>query len=944
MKDKIVIRGAREHNLKNVDLTIPRDKLVVFTGVSGSGKSSLAFDTLYAEGQRRYVESLSSYARQFLGQMEKPDVDLIEGLSPAISIDQKTTSHNPRSTVGTVTEIYDYLRLLYARIGIPHCPKCGKEVKKQTIDQIVDRILELPERSKLQLLAPVVRGRKGEHVKLLEDAKKSGYVRVRVDGNLYDLSEKIELEKNKKHTIEIVVDRLVVKDGIQKRLTESIETVTSLTGGLLVVDVNQGEEELVFSQNFSCPDCGIDLMEIEPRLFSFNNPSGACPTCTGLGMQMKFDENLIVPNDSLSILKGAIVAPGYNSISAKDSMSRVLFEALSERYGFSLETPFKDLPEKIRKIIFYGTGGEKLRITYTNYRGTGTYDYEYDGLINNLQRRYNETSEGMRGEYEEYMTNIQCPDCHGQRLRPEVLAITVGGKNISQLTKLSVAEIQTFFSELALSGREEMIGQRILKEVNARIGFLMDVGLEYLTLSRAAGTLSGGEAQRIRLATQIGSGLVGVVYILDEPSIGLHQRDNDKLLKSLQHLRDIGNSLIVVEHDEDTMYAADCIVDIGPGAGKDGGEVICVGSVEEIKACERSVTGDYLSGRKRIEVPKTRRKFESEHVIQIRGAGENNLKNIDVDIPMGIFTCVTGVSGSGKSSLVNEILYKRLARDLNRAKLRPGAHGEMIGHEVLDKVIDIDQSPIGRTPRSNPATYTGVFDLIRDVFTQTTEAKMRGYQKGRFSFNVKGGRCEACAGDGIIKIEMHFLPDIYVPCEVCQGKRYNRETLEVKYKGKSISDVLEMTVEEALAFFENIPRIKTKLQTLNDVGLSYVRLGQSSTTLSGGEAQRVKLATELSKKSTGRTMYILDEPTTGLHTADVHKLVEILQQLAEGGNTVVVIEHNLDVIKTADYIIDLGPEGGDKGGMVIAKGTPEEICKVNESYTGKYLKSLIEKG
>ncbi|WP_312061396.1 excinuclease ABC subunit UvrA, partial [Anaerotignum sp.] len=812
MKDKIVIRGAREHNLKNVDLTIPRDKLVVFTGVSGSGKSSLAFDTLYAEGQRRYVESLSSYARQFLGQMEKPDVDLIEGLSPAISIDQKTTSHNPRSTVGTVTEIYDYLRLLYARIGIPHCPKCGKEVKKQTIDQIVDRILELPERSKLQLLAPVVRGRKGEHVKLLEDAKKSGYVRVRVDGNLYDLSEKIELEKNKKHTIEIVVDRLVVKEGIQKRLTESIETVTSLTGGLLVVDVNQGEEELVFSQNFSCPDCGIDLMEIEPRLFSFNNPSGACPTCTGLGMQMKFDENLIVPNDSLSILKGAIVAPGYNSISAKDSMSRVLFEALSERYGFSLETPFKDLPEKIRKIIFYGTGGEKLRITYTNYRGTGTYDYEYDGLINNLQRRYNETSEGMRGEYEEYMTNIQCPDCHGQRLRPEVLAITVGGKNISQLTKLSVAEIQTFFSELALSGREEMIGQRILKEVNARIGFLMDVGLEYLTLSRAAGTLSGGEAQRIRLATQIGSGLVGVVYILDEPSIGLHQRDNDKLLKSLQHLRDIGNSLIVVEHDEDTMYAADCIVDIGPGAGKDGGEVICVGSVEEIKACERSVTGDYLSGRKRIEVPKTRRKFESEHVIQIRGAGENNLKNIDVDIPLGIFTCVTGVSGSGKSSLVNEILYKRLARDLNRAKLRPGAHGEMIGHEVLDKVIDIDQSPIGRTPRSNPATYTGVFDLIRDVFTQTTEAKMRGYQKGRFSFNVKGGRCEACAGDGIIKIEMHFLPDIYVPCEVCQGKRYNRETLEVKYKGKSISDVLEMTVEEALAFFENIPRIKTKLQ------------------------------------------------------------------------------------------------------------------------------------
>ncbi len=944
MKDKIVIRGAREHNLKNVDLTIPRDKLVVFTGVSGSGKSSLAFDTLYAEGQRRYVESLSSYARQFLGQMEKPDVDLIEGLSPAISIDQKTTSHNPRSTVGTVTEIYDYLRLLYARIGIPHCPKCGKEIKKQTIDQIVDRIAGLPERSKLQLLAPVVRGRKGEHMKLLEDAKKSGYVRVRVDGHLYDLSEKIELEKNKKHTIEIVVDRLVVKEGMQKRLTESIETVTSLTGGLLIVDVNQGEDELVFSQNFSCPDCGIDLMEIEPRLFSFNNPSGACPTCTGLGMQMKFDENLIVPNDSLSIAKGAIVAPGYNSISAKDSMGRVLFEALADRYGFSLDTPFRELPEKIKKIIFYGTGGEKLRITYSNYRGTGTYDYDFDGLIPNLQRRYNETSEGMRGEYEEYMTNIQCPDCHGQRLRPEVLAITVGGKNISQLTQLSVAEIQKFFQTLVLNEREEMIAQRILKEVNARIGFLMDVGLEYLTLARAAGTLSGGEAQRIRLATQIGSGLVGVVYILDEPSIGLHQRDNDKLLKSLQHLRDIGNSLIVVEHDEDTMYAADCIVDIGPGAGKDGGEVLCVGSVEDIMACGRSLTGDYLSGRKRIEVPRERRAFVPDQVLKIKGAGENNLKNIDVDIPLGIFTCVTGVSGSGKSSLVNEILYKRLARDLNRAKLRPGLHKDMLGQEKLDKVINIDQSPIGRTPRSNPATYTGVFDMIRDVYAQTTEAKMRGYQKGRFSFNVKGGRCEACGGDGIIKIEMHFLPDIYVPCEICQGKRYNRETLEVKYKGKSISDVLEMTVEEALAFFENIPRIKTKLQTLYDVGLSYVKLGQASTTLSGGEAQRVKLATELSKKSTGRTMYILDEPTTGLHTADVHKLVQIIQKLAEGGNTIVVIEHNLDVIKTADYIIDMGPEGGDKGGMVIAKGTPEEICRVKKSYTGQYLKDIIEKG
>ncbi|KXL52383.1 UvrABC system protein A [Anaerotignum neopropionicum] len=944
MKDKIVIRGARAHNLKNVDLTIPRDKLVVFTGVSGSGKSSLAFDTLYAEGQRRYVESLSSYARQFLGQMDKPDVDLIEGLSPAISIDQKTTSHNPRSTVGTVTEIYDYLRLLYARIGIPHCPKCGKEIKKQTIDQIVDRILELPERTKLQLLAPVVRGRKGEHVKLLEDAKKSGYVRVRVDGILYDLSEKIQLEKNKKHTIELVIDRLVVKEGIQKRLTESIETVSALTGGLLVVDVNQGEEELVFSQNFSCPDCGIDLMEIEPRLFSFNNPSGACPTCTGLGMQMKFDESLLVPNDSLSILGGAINAPGYNSISTKDSMSRVLFEALAEKYNFSLDIPFRELPENIKKIIFYGTGGEKLRITYSNCRGTGTYDYDYDGLIPNLQRRYTETSEAMRGEYEEYMTNIQCPDCHGQRLRPEVLAITIGGKNISELTDLPISLTQKFFQNLVLSGREEMIAHRILKEVNARIGFLMDVGLEYLTLARAAGTLSGGEAQRIRLATQIGSGLVGVVYILDEPSIGLHQRDNDKLLKSLQRLRDIGNSLIVVEHDEDTMYAADCIVDIGPGAGKEGGEVLCVGSVQEIMACERSITGDYLSGRKKIEVPKERRPFALENVIKISGAAENNLKDIDVEIPMGVFTCVTGVSGSGKSSLVNEILYKRLARDLNRAKLRPGVHEEMMGYEKLDKVIDIDQSPIGRTPRSNPATYTGVFDMIRDVFTQTTEAKMRGYQKGRFSFNVKGGRCEACAGDGIIKIEMHFLPDIYVPCEVCQGKRYNRETLEVKYKGKTIADVLEMTVEEALTFFENIPRIKAKLQTLYDVGLSYVHLGQSSTTLSGGEAQRVKLATELSRKSTGKTMYILDEPTTGLHTADVHKLVHIIQRLTEGGNTVVVIEHNLDVIKTADYIIDLGPEGGDKGGMVVASGTPEEICNIAHSYTGQYLKGVIQKG
>ena len=941
MKDKIVIKGARAHNLKNVDLTIPRDQLVVFTGVSGSGKSSLAFDTIYAEGQRRYVESLSSYARQFLGQMEKPDVDLIEGLSPAISIDQKTTSHNPRSTVGTVTEIYDYLRLLYARIGIPHCPKCGKEIKKQTIDQIVDRIMELPERTKLQLLAPVVRGRKGEHVKLLEDAKKSGYVGVRVDGILYDLSEKIELEKNKKHNIEIVVDRLMVKEGMQMRLTESIETASALSGGLLIVDVNQGEDELLFSQSFSCPDCGVDLMEIEPRMFSFNNPSGACPTCTGLGMQMKFDEQLIVPNEELSIMQGAITAPGYNSVNAKGSMSKVLFDALAAKYGFSLETPFKDLPRKIKDIIFYGAK-EKLRITYSNVRGTGTYDYAFEGVINTLRRRYNETSEAMRAEFEEYMTNIECPDCHGKRLRPEVLAITVNGKNISEVTELSIGKMQEFFQSLTLTERENMIAERILKEIHARVGFLIDVGLEYLTLSRTAGTLSGGESQRIRLATQIGSGLVGVVYILDEPSIGLHQRDNDKLLATLKHLRDIGNSLIVVEHDEDTMRAADFVVDIGPGAGRGGGEIVAAGSVEEIMAVERSVTGAYLSGRKKIEVPKERRPFVQDHKLVIRGAAENNLKNIDVEIPLGVFTCVTGVSGSGKSSLINEILYKRLAKELNRAKTRAGRHEEMLGLEKLDKVINIDQSPIGRTPRSNPATYTGLFDMIRDVFAQTTEAKVRGYQKGRFSFNVKGGRCEACSGDGIVKIEMHFLPDIYVPCEVCHGKRYNRETLEVKYKGKTISDVLDMTVEEALQFFENIPRIKNKLQTLYDVGLSYVQLGQSSTTLSGGEAQRVKLATELSRKSTGKTVYILDEPTTGLHTADVHKLVQILQRLTEGGNTVIVIEHNLDVIKTADYIIDLGPEGGDGGGTIVAVGTPEEICRVPASYTGKYLKPLLD--
>ena len=848
---------------------------------------------------------------------------------------------NPRSTVGTVTEIYDYLRLLYARIGIPHCPKCGKEIKKQTIDQIVDRIMELPERTKLQLLAPVVRGRKGEHVKLLEDAKKSGYVRVRVDGILYDLSEKIELEKNKKHNIEIVVDRLMVKEGMQMRLTESIETASALSGGLLIVDVNQGEDELLFSQSFSCPDCGVDLMEIEPRMFSFNNPSGACPTCTGLGMQMKFDEQLIVPNEELSIMQGAITAPGYNSVNAKGSMSKVLFDALAAKYGFSLETPFKDLPRKIKDIIFYGTK-EKLRITYSNVRGTGTYDYAFEGVINTLRRRYNETSEAMRAEFEEYMTNIECPDCHGKRLRPEVLAITVNGKNISEVTELSIGKMQEFFQSLTLTERENMIAERILKEIHARVGFLIDVGLEYLTLSRTAGTLSGGESQRIRLATQIGSGLVGVVYILDEPSIGLHQRDNDKLLATLKHLRDIGNSLIVVEHDEDTMRAADFVVDIGPGAGRGGGEIVAAGSVEEIMAVERSVTGAYLSGRKKIEVPKERRPFVQDHKLVIRGAAENNLKNINVEIPLGVFTCVTGVSGSGKSSLINEILYKRLAKELNRAKTRAGRHEEMLGLEKLDKVINIDQSPIGRTPRSNPATYTGLFDMIRDVFAQTTEAKVRGYQKGRFSFNVKGGRCEACSGDGIVKIEMHFLPDIYVPCEVCHGKRYNRETLEVKYKGKSIADVLDMTVEEALEFFDKIPKIKQKIQTLYDVGLGYIKLGQPSTTLSGGEAQRVKLATELSKRATGKTLYILDEPTTGLHIADVHRLVDILQRLVDTGNTIVVIEHNLDLIKTCDHIIDLGPEGGDGGGQVVAVGTPEQICKNEQSYTGMFLKKYLE--
>lgn len=941
-KNIIEIKGARSHNLKNIDLNIPREKFVVFTGVSGSGKSSLAFDTLYAEGQRRYVESLSSYARQFLGQMDKPDVDYIGGLSPAISIDQKTTNNNPRSTVGTVTEIYDYFRLLFARVGIPHCPKCGREIKKQTIDQIVDQIMAFPEDSKIQILAPVVRGRKGEHTKLLEDAKKNGYVRVRIDGEVYDLSDEIKLEKNKKHVIEIVVDRLKIREGIQKRLTDSVETASALSGGLIVADII-GDKSVTFSESFACPDCGISIPEIEPRSFSFNNPSGACPECTGLGMMRKFSPELIVPNTSLSISKGAITAPGFNSISNNGSMSAELFKALAKKYKFSLDVPFEELSEDIKNIIFYGTKGEKLRIEYMSAKGISYYEYTFDGIIGNLQRRYSETSEAMRGEYEQYMTEVKCPVCHGKRLKPEILAVTVGEKNISEVTEMSITETKEFFENLKLSEKDSMIADRILKEINARIGFLVDVGLDYLTLSRSAGTLSGGEAQRIRLATQIGSGLVGVVYILDEPSIGLHQRDNDKLIATLKNLRDLGNSLIVVEHDEDTMYAADYIVDIGPGAGRNGGEVVCAGSVEDIKSCKKSETGAYLSGRKKIEVPAERRKNSDNQYLIIKGAQENNLKHIDVEIPIGVFTCITGVSGSGKSSLVNEILYKRLARDLNYAKLYPGQHDDILGEDYLDKVINIDQSPIGRTPRSNPATYTGLFDMIRDLYAQTNEAKMRGYSKGRFSFNVKGGRCEACCGDGIIKIEMNFLPDIYVPCDVCGGKRYNRETLEVKYKGKTISDVLDMTVEEALSFFDSIPKIKNKLQTLYDVGLSYVQLGQSSTTLSGGEAQRVKLATELSRKSTGKTMYILDEPTTGLHTADVHRLVDILQRLTDGGNTVVVIEHNLDVIKTADYIIDLGPEGGNGGGTVVACGTPEEITQCDRSYTGRYLKKYLNR-
>ena len=938
----IEIRRARSHNLKNIDLNIPREKFVVFTGVSGSGKSSLAFDTIYAEGQRRYVESLSSYARQFLGQMEKPDVDYIGGLSPAISIDQKTTNNNPRSTVGTVTEIYDYLRLLYARAGVPHCPKCGREIKKQTVDQIVDQIMRFPADSRIQILAPVVKGRKGEHVKLLEDARKNGYVRARIDGEIMDLSEDIKLEKNKKHVIEIVVDRLKVRDGIQQRLTDSVETASALSGGVIVADI-VGGESVTFSESFACPDCEISIPEIEPRSFSFNNPSGACPECSGLGMMRKFSPELIVPNPSLSISKGAISAPGFNSIGTGGSMSSELFKALAKKYKFSLDVPFSELSDEVKDIIFYGTKGEKVRIEYMNARGISYYDYSFDGVIGNLRRRYNETSDAMKGEYEQYMTEIKCPACGGKRLKPEILAVTVGGKSISDVTDLSVAQAKKFFEELKLTGKEAMIADRILKEINARLGFLVDVGLDYLTLSRSAGTLSGGESQRIRLATQIGSGLVGVVYILDEPSIGLHQRDNDKLIATLKNLRDMGNTLIVVEHDEDTMYAADYIVDIGPGAGRNGGEVVCAGTVDDIKKCENSETGAYLSGRKKIEVPAVRRKVQEGKFITVKGAAENNLKNIDVNIPLGVFTCVTGVSGSGKSSLVNEILYKRLARDLNYAKIYPGKHEDILGIDQLDKVINIDQSPIGRTPRSNPATYTGLFDLIRDLYAQTNEAKMRGYSKGRFSFNVKGGRCEACGGDGIIKIEMNFLPDIYVPCDVCGGRRYNRETLEVKYKGKNISDVLDMTVEEALEFFDNIPRIKSKLQTLYDVGLSYVQLGQSSTTLSGGEAQRVKLATELSRKSTGKTMYILDEPTTGLHTSDVHRLINILQRLADGGNTVVVIEHNLDVIKTADYIIDLGPEGGDGGGEIVACGTPEEIAGIKESYTGKYLKKYLKK-
>ena len=937
----IKIRGANEHNLKNVDVDIPRDKLVVLTGLSGSGKSSLAFDTIYAEGQRRYMESLSSYARQFLGQMEKPDVESIEGLSPAISIDQKSTNRNPRSTVGTVTEIYDYFRLLYARAGIPHCPKCGREIKKQTVDQMVEQVMAFPERTKIQLLAPVVRGRKGTHVKLLERARKSGYVRVRIDGNMYELSEEIKLDKNIKHNIEIVVDRLVVKEGIEQRLTDSIENVLNLAEGLMTVDVIGGEP-VQFSESFSCPDCGISIEEIEPRSFSFNNPFGACPECFGLGYKMEFDEDLMIPDKRLSISEGAITVMGWQSCTDKKSFTYAILDALSKEYGFSLDTPFEDYPKEVHDVLIHGTNGKEVKVYYKGQRGEGVYDVAFEGLIRNVERRYRETSsETMKAEYEEFMNITPCSACKGQRLKPGALAVTVGDKNISELTGMSIEKLQTFLKELKLSNQQLLIGGQILKEINSRIQFLMDVGLNYLTLGRSTGTLSGGEAQRIRLATQIGSGLVGVAYILDEPSIGLHQRDNDKLLGTLKHLRDIGNSVIVVEHDEDTMRESDFIVDIGPGAGEHGGEVVATGNAEEIMQNENSVTGAYLSGRIRIPVPEVRRKPTGW--LKVLGAQENNLKNIDVKFPLGVMTCVTGVSGSGKSSLVNQILYKRLARDLNRARTIPGRHKGIEGLEQLDKVINIDQSPIGRTPRSNPATYTGVFDLIRDLFAATPDAKARGYKKGRFSFNVKGGRCEACSGDGIIKIEMHFLPDVYVPCEVCKGRRYNRETLEVKYKGKNIYDVLDMTVEEAMHFFENVPSIRRKMETLYDVGLSYIRLGQPSTTLSGGEAQRIKLATELSKRSTGKTIYILDEPTTGLHFADVHKLTEILHRLTEDGNTVIVIEHNLDVIKTADYIIDIGPEGGDKGGTVIAEGTPEEVAESPVSYTGKYIKPMLER-
>ena len=937
----IRIKGANEHNLKNVSVDIPRNELVVLTGLSGSGKSSLAFDTIYAEGQRRYMESLSSYARQFLGQMEKPNVESIEGLSPAISIDQKSTNRNPRSTVGTVTEIYDYFRLLYARVGIPHCPKCGREIKKQTVDQMVDVIMGLPERTKIQLLAPVVRGRKGEHVKLFEQAKKSGYVRVMVDGSMYELTDEIKLDKNKKHNIEIVVDRLSIREGIEKRLTDSIETTLKLADGIMTVDVIGGKP-INFSQSFACPDCEISIDEIEPRSFSFNNPFGACPDCFGLGYKMEFDAELMIPDERLSIDEGAIVVMGWQSVTDEGSFSRAIMKALADEYNFSLSTPFKDYPDEIKDIIINGTKGHSVKVYYRGQRGEGVYDIAFEGLVRNVAKRYRETaSEASKHQYEEFMRITPCASCKGQRLKPTSLAVTVADKNIYEITNMPILDLQDFLQNMKLSERQLAIGSQILKEIRSRIQFLMDVGLDYLSLSRATGTLSGGEAQRIRLATQIGSGLVGVAYILDEPSIGLHQRDNDKLLKTLEHLRDLGNSVIVVEHDEDTMYAADYIVDIGPGAGRNGGQVVATGTAEQIMKCKESITGAYLSGRIKIPVPAKRRKPTGW--IKVRGARENNLKNIDVDIPLGVFTCVTGVSGSGKSSLVNEILYKHLAKELNRARCIPGKHDGIDGVEQLDKVIDIDQSPIGRTPRSNPATYTGVFDMIRDLFAATSDAKERGYKKGRFSFNVKGGRCEACSGDGIIKIEMHFLPDVYVPCEVCGGKRYNRETLEVKYKGKSIYDVLDMTVEDAVEFFENVPSIKRKIETLNDVGLSYVKLGQPSTELSGGEAQRIKLATELSKRSTGKTIYILDEPTTGLHFADVHKLVDILHKLAEGGNTVVVIEHNLDVIKTADYIIDMGPEGGARGGTVIAKGTPEEIVKVKESYTGQYVKKYLEK-